>query len=464
MRGIFRKTLLAVAVITVAIGLSPPTASAADSPEYTESQLPGFSGGSVLFASGINDLGQVVGNGLTNNNEFVSLFWASGTSTPNVMNGGGIEAIASAINDSGQIVGVGNDSASGTAVIWSSPTSAPVPLSKGVWTSNTGATGINDSGQIVGSGQNASGPAPLYWSSASATPVALPTGDLISVAAEGINSAGQIVGTGVDQNSNQHVITWATPTATPVDLPSGVGNSVAAFGISDTGQIVGRSRALGFLSGILWPSATSEPFNLPNSSAGLDVNSAGVVVSTGPSLLTPVQRYYLRAQGTALTLNTNSPTNTTASFRDSAALKFAGGNPWKPIGTWNAPSSTTTRTLSGLSDLHAWFGLKNSDDQGTRFDFRGEVLKNGVVVGAVNEQQCVSGIQRNPTKALEVVLFRNTINPVQIAPADTLSVRVSARIGTGSDGKLCGGHANATGVRMYFDSTNRPAQIGLSFG
>ena len=40
-----------------------------------------------------------------------------------------------------------------------------------------------------------------------------------------------------------------------------------------------------------------------------------------------------------LLLNTTAPTATTAKFRDSVAVNFSGGNPWKDIGTWPAAVS-----------------------------------------------------------------------------------------------------------------------------
>ena len=85
---------------------------------------------------------------------------------------------------------------------------------------------------------------------------------------------------------------------------------------------------------------------------------------------------FLHKSGASLVLNGVAPTAATPAAQDSATLKFSGGNPWKAIGTWSAPATFTAGTLDSLSPLHAWLGLKTTDDNGTRFDVRAEVLKN----------------------------------------------------------------------------------------
>jgi hypothetical protein len=45
--------------------------------------------------------------------------------------------------------------------------------------------------------------------------------------------------------------------------------------------------------------------------------------------------FFLHAEGTNFFLDTSSPTATSAKFKDSSAVNFAGGNPWKEIGTWS---------------------------------------------------------------------------------------------------------------------------------
>ena len=106
--------------------------------------------------------------------------------------------------------------------------------------------------------------------------------------------------------------------------------------------------------------------------------------------------------------------------------------------------------------MDTWLGLKNSDDQGTRFDVRVEVLRNNVVV-ASRLTRCIDGITRNAASAREAIIELNTVTIND--PADMLSLRVSARIGTNPDDTKCPGHSSAVGLRMYYDSTQRLSRI-----
>jgi len=107
-----------------------------------------------------------------------------------------------------------------------------------------------------------------------------------------------------------------------------------------------------------------------------------------------------------------------------------------------------------LSPVHAWVGLKNSDDQGTQFDLRAQ-LKDGDTVLATATQTCVKGITRNPSLATEAIL--NWDHSATINPGD--KIVLSARIGTGPN---CSGHSNATGLRLYYDSTSRKSGFDLN--
>jgi hypothetical protein len=164
-----------------------------------------------------------------------------------------------------------------------------------------------------------------------------------------------------------------------------------------------------------------------------------------------------------LFLDQTAPTAATAKFKDSAAIKFNGGNPWKEVGHWPAAPTLAVGTLAALSDLHVWLGLKKGDDQGTRFDLRAEVYKNGTLVAA-GETYCIQGVTRNPNFAKEVTVSFAPFPPVTFnGTSDALSLKVLTRIGTNGAG-LCGrGHRNATGLRLYFDASNRPSGFVATF-
>ena len=198
--------------------------------------------------------------------------------------------------------------------------------------------------------------------------------------------------------------------------------------------------------------------------AGAPLGTGAVYVFGPPP---PPKTFYLLGAGpdnnpSVLFLDNSEPTAAVAKFRDSASLKFAGGNLWKEIGTWRARTDLTTGNLTALGDLHVWLGLKNSDDQGTRFDLRVEVYKNSGRV-AVGNAFCIQGVTRNPNLAKEVTVTFDPFSPVLFDGADVMSLRVSARIGTNQTGGFCGGHSNAVGLRLYFEAISRAAQFSATF-
>jgi subtilisin family serine protease len=119
---------------------------------------------------------------------------------------------------------------------------------------------------------------------------------------------------------------------------------------------------------------------------------------------------------------------------------------------------TTEGDLTELSDAHLWIGLKNSDDIGTRFDVKVELLKNDAVV-ASGLTRCISGVTRNPSLAKEAIVPFDDFDPEPVETGDVLALRVSTRIGTNPDDTKCSGHSNAVGLRLYYDSTSRPSRF-----
>ena len=160
-------------------------------------------------------------------------------------------------------------------------------------------------------------------------------------------------------------------------------------------------------------------------------------------------------------MTSTAPTATTAQFKDSASIRFSGGNSWTEIGTWTASPAGSAQTLTALGDLGMWLGLKNSDDIGTRFDLRAEVYSNGTLV-ASGEMFCITGVTRNPSLAKEVTVPFGTISSGAFAATDVLSLKVLTRVGT-TGGAFCGGHSNAVGLRLYFDAVSRPSSFAGNF-
>ena len=164
-----------------------------------------------------------------------------------------------------------------------------------------------------------------------------------------------------------------------------------------------------------------------------------------------------------LALSTLGPAGTTAKYQDSPALAFANGDPWVAVGTWTSPPGLGSGTLSALGAAQMWLGLKNSDDIGTNFDLRVEAYKNGTLVTA-GQTLCVQGVTRNADLAKAVtVAFPSVAATTFDGVADILSLKVLTRIGTTAAGAACGGHANAVGLRLYFDAASRNAQFAATF-
>ena len=160
---------------------------------------------------------------------------------------------------------------------------------------------------------------------------------------------------------------------------------------------------------------------------------------------------------------TIAPTAATAKYKDSASVHFTGGNPWVTIGTWAAQPALTEGLLPTSSGLHAWVGLKNSDDQGTSFDLRAEVYKTDELV-ASGLIRCIAGITRNPSNAAEIAISLDSFTAATFDGAtDVLRLRMLTRIGTNTDDTKCAtGHGSAAGLRLYFDGINQASQFGAT--
>ena len=205
----------------------------------------------------------------------------------------------------------------------------------------------------------------------------------------------------------------------------------------------------------------------------MDVVAALVVIGLGLGVVSAssartssgsVSTVYLHgAGGTAnppsLTLDGLAPTSSTDKYSDSGGVQFAGGNVWQAVGTWSAAAPGSAELLSALGDVHAWLGLKNSDDQGTQFDLRAELSVNGALV-ASGTTRCITGVTRNPSLAEGVTVGFGSFAPVVVNASDVVQLKLSTRIGTNPDGSKCAGHSSATGLRVYYDSTGHSARFG----
>ena len=141
---------------------------------------------------------------------------------------------ASGINNLGDVVGNYDDSAGSTHGFL---------LSKGVYTTIdvpgallTSPAYINDSGEIAGIFEAADSKFHSYlFDGVSFTTIDLP--GAINTVALGLNNLGEVVGYYEDANIHYHGFTWSSGTFTTVDVPGSMLTFV--FGINDAGILVG---------------------------------------------------------------------------------------------------------------------------------------------------------------------------------------------------------------------------------
>jgi YVTN family beta-propeller protein len=180
-----------------------------------------------------------------------------------------------------------------------------------------------------------------------------------------------------------------------------------------------------------------------------------VTVGTNPFglALTPDgEHLYVANQGSHNVSVVSTQTNTVEATIETAPGSF-------PANLAITPASSGGRNLTELGPARMWIGLKNSDDQGTRFDVRAEVYKNGELV-ASGLTRCINGVTRNPNSALEALIAFNPFPSVTYNSGDVMSLKILTRIGTNPNDTKCPGHSNATGLRLYYDAIQRQSRFG----
>ena len=115
---------------------------------------------------------------------------------------------------------------------------------------------------------------------------------------------------------------------------------------------------------------------------------------------------------------------------------------------------TVRRNPATLGPVTVWLGLKNSDDQGTYFDLKAELLKNGVII-ALGQTINIIGITRNPSLAKEVTVAFGPVSDDPLISGDMFSLRIWTKV------TASGGHSNAVGLRLYYDGVSRQSRFGM---
>ena len=98
-------------------------------------------------------------------------------------------------------------------------------------------------------------------------------------------------------------------------------------------------------------------------------------------------------------------------------------------------------------------GLKNSDDVGLRFDLKAEVFQNGSLIGS-GEMDGVSGGGSGFNRAILDQIPLTLFAPAVLLPGDTLSIRLSVRVGAT-------GHRSGT-ARLWFADSAADSRFGAT--
>ena len=204
------------------------------------------------FASGINDLAQVVGNSIAATAYPHAVLWENGVITDLGTFGGQNRSWAVDINDSGQIVGTADtDPGAGRlAFLWNGGAGTNLGTLGG---NNARALGINNRTQIVGVADTSGGDAHGFlWRDGVMRDLETLGG--LSSAANAVNDAGQVVGSSDTPDGDSHAFLWEEGTMYDLNdtIPAGTGWVLeSAEDINEVGEIVGWGTIQGATHGFL---------------------------------------------------------------------------------------------------------------------------------------------------------------------------------------------------------------------
>jgi len=182
------------------------------------------------------------------------------------------------------------------------------------------------------------------------------------------------------------------------------------------------------------------------------------------SAQTNSQILYLHANGADGLLDTNFPSATNHQTASSGAVDRTN---FVEVGTWAAAPATVGFNLIGATPLQAWIGRRfadpngnsdNSENTGTFFDLRVELLKGGTgLPESAGFVTYLRNVKADPDKANPFTIGFGSFSNVVFSRGDVLGLRVLAKVSDMS------GHPTAPGASLFYDSIERPAQFGISF-
>lgn len=292
------KTLISMLALAASIYTAPVFAA------YTFTNL-GTLGGSISYASGINNSGQIVGTSTATLSLWSpshAFLYSNGSMQDLGTSDGGSHAYG--ISNNGQVAGVNGPH----AFLFSNGNMQDLgTLGSPVST----AYDVNDAGEVVGDSYNFGfviNRAFLYSNGNMQDIGALGGRDSIASA---INNAGQVVGTAYPQN-NANAFLYSN--GTMQNLGTLGGNESEAFGINENGLVVGKSSITGnavnhaflYSDGVMQDLGTLGG----NNSEAFGINSANQIVGSSYISGNLVEHAFLYSNGIMTDLNSFLDTST----------------------------------------------------------------------------------------------------------------------------------------------------------
>ncbi len=322
-RTVVQSSLSLTALVVTGLATSQSVTAASLYSVTDLSTLPGFQYSS---ASDINERGLVVGSAFSNNafGEFRAFLWDNGVLTNlGTLPGYTASSTATGINDLGQVVGSALDripSRAGSysrAFLWSADNGMINLGTFGGYSS--GANAINNLGQVVGASDPVMGSGRAFRTAPNSriNPATddlgtLPNNSGFSGASD-INNLGQVVG--YISTGNGGAFLWENGVITNLGFDS-------AIAINDLGQIVGSEAGV-FTAGVLWENGVITNLGtLGGGGSATDINNLGQIV--GGTSTTRGFHAYLWENGVISDLNDLIPADSGWELASASAINDRG--------------------------------------------------------------------------------------------------------------------------------------------
>jgi probable HAF family extracellular repeat protein len=270
-------------VVVISAAAAPAAAQSATAHEsdlHHRSPIPGVAL-PMSFTTGLNNLGQVVGI----RDDGMGLLWRGGHAKLLGSLGGGY-SFPKDINELGQVVGESSTAEDENhAFIWQRGVMTDLGTLGGP---SSTALAINDRGEVVGVSSTADGSSAYFrWRRGTLTRISTP-GDLPLFPRAWINNRGQAAGTYLSDgppppNRPQLSRIWLWDNGTLTDIGAAGGYDASLHGLNDRGQIVGDDFSPTFVRRIfLWDHGVrTDIATVHEFLGGSDLNNRGQVAFTG---------------------------------------------------------------------------------------------------------------------------------------------------------------------------------------